>query len=124
MKDMRKFASGRSKIDLSLANVAILLVQITPLIAFAYFIYEFVSLISLLGLLAVFCLLLSNKLISYPLTLAFSVAILLTLFVAKRLQARMWPRCVPSLRLRAFMSSIMRWRSGLIVPMVIGNRPG
>ena len=32
---------------------------------------------------------------------------------ANRLQLRIWPLCVPAQSLRAFMSSIMRWRSGL-----------
>ena len=32
---------------------------------------------------------------------------------ANRLQLWMWPLCVPAQSLRAFMSSIMRWRSGL-----------
>src|SRR6516165_1125732 len=40
---------------------------------------------------------------------------------ANRLQLRMCPRCVPAQSLRAFMSSIMRWRSGLTVLVVIGN---
>ncbi len=34
---------------------------------------------------------------------------------------RMWPRCVPAQSLRAFMSSIIRWRSGLMVSVLIGN---
>jgi len=40
---------------------------------------------------------------------------------ANRRQARRWPFCVPVESLRAFMSSIMRWRSGLIEHVVIGN---
>jgi hypothetical protein len=39
---------------------------------------------------------------------------------ANRLQLGMCPLCVPA-RLRAFMSSIMRWRSGVTVVVVIGN---
>jgi hypothetical protein len=30
-------------------------------------------------------------------------------------------RCVPAQSLRAFMSSIMRWRSGLTASVLIGN---
>jgi hypothetical protein len=40
-------------------------------------------------------------------------------YAANRLQLLMWPLCVPAHSLRAFMSSIMRWRSGLIVSVVI-----
>src|SRR6516165_1716586 len=40
---------------------------------------------------------------------------------ANRLQLRMCPRCVPAQSLRAFISSIMRWRSGLTVLVVIGS---
>jgi hypothetical protein len=40
---------------------------------------------------------------------------------ANRLQLRMWPLCVPAQSLRAFMSSIIRWRSGVIALVVIGN---
>ena len=40
---------------------------------------------------------------------------------ANRLQLLMWPLCVPAQSLRAFMSSIMRWRSGLTVSVLIGN---
>jgi hypothetical protein len=34
---------------------------------------------------------------------------------------RMWPVCVPAQSLRAFMSSIIRWRSGLIASTLMGN---
>ena len=37
---------------------------------------------------------------------------------AKRLQLRMWPLCVSAQTLRAFMSSIMRWRSGRAVSVL------
>ena len=40
---------------------------------------------------------------------------------ANRLQLWMWPLCVPAQSLRAFMSSIMRWRSGLTASVLIGN---
>jgi hypothetical protein len=40
---------------------------------------------------------------------------------ANRLQLRMWPRCVPAHSLRAFMSSIMRWRSALTASVLMGN---
>ena len=40
---------------------------------------------------------------------------------ANRLQLLMWPLCVPAHSLRAFMSSIMHWRSGLIVAVVIDD---
>ena len=40
---------------------------------------------------------------------------------ANRLQLRMWPLCVPAQSLRAFMSSIMRWRNGLTVGVLMGN---
>src|SRR4249919_4131965 len=38
---------------------------------------------------------------------------------ANRLQARIWPLCVPAQSLRAFMSSIMRWRNGVTVTVLI-----
>ena len=41
--------------------------------------------------------------------------ILLTNHAAKRLQLRTWPLGVRAPSLRAFMSSIMRWRNGVIV---------
>jgi hypothetical protein len=40
---------------------------------------------------------------------------------ANRLQLPMWPLCVPAHSLRAFMSSIMRWRSELIESVVIDD---
>ena len=40
---------------------------------------------------------------------------------ANRLQLWMWPLCVRRPSLRAFMSSIMRWRNGLTVGVLIGN---
>ena len=54
-------------------------------------------------------------------------SILLTLLydrfrnAANRLQLWMWPLCVPAQSLRAFMSSIMRWRSGLTAFVLIEN---
>ena len=38
---------------------------------------------------------------------------------ANRWQLRMWPLCVPAQSLRAFMSSIMRWRNGLTVGVLM-----
>ena len=38
-----------------------------------------------------------------------------------RRQLRICPHCDPAQSVRAFMSSIMRWRSGLTVLVVIGN---
>ena len=40
---------------------------------------------------------------------------------ANRLQLLMWSLCVPAPSLRAVMSSIMRWRSGLTTSMLMGN---
>ena len=40
---------------------------------------------------------------------------------ANFLQLRMWPLCVPAQSLRAFISSIMRRRSGLMVSVLMGN---
>jgi hypothetical protein len=42
---------------------------------------------------------------------------------ANRLQRRMWAFCVPALSLRAFISSIIRWRSGLTTSLRIGRTP-
>src|SRR6266568_6859965 len=41
--------------------------------------------------------------------------------VANCLQLRMWPLCVPAQSLRAFMSSIMRWRNGVTDSVLIGK---
>src|SRR6516164_9765566 len=38
---------------------------------------------------------------------------------ANRLQLRMWPRCVPAESFRAFLSSIMRCRSGVTAPVLM-----
>ncbi len=40
---------------------------------------------------------------------------------ANRLQLRMWPFCVPAQSLREAMSSIMRWRNGVMDSVLIGN---
>src|SRR6516162_11132744 len=40
---------------------------------------------------------------------------------ANRLQLLMWPLCVPAHSLRAYMSSIRRWRSGLTVSVVMDD---
>ncbi len=40
---------------------------------------------------------------------------------AKRRQLRMWPFCVDVESLRALMSSIMRWRNGVIVFVAMGS---
>ena len=43
-------------------------------------------------------------------------------YAANRLQLR-WLLCVYGLSLRALMSSIMRWRSGLMASVLVGNSP-
>jgi hypothetical protein len=42
-------------------------------------------------------------------------------YAANRLQLLMWLLCVCGLSLRALMSSIMRWRSGLMAPVLMGT---
>src|ERR1700681_2017593 len=42
-------------------------------------------------------------------------------YAANCLQLPIWILCVPAQSLRAFMSSIMRWRNGLTVTVLIGN---
>ena len=44
-------------------------------------------------------------------------------YAANRLQLLMWLLCVCGLSLRALMSSIMRWRSGLMASVLMGNSP-
>ena len=41
--------------------------------------------------------------------------------VDSRIDSTLWALCVSAQSLRAFMSSNMRWRSGLIVTVLIGN---
>jgi hypothetical protein len=42
-------------------------------------------------------------------------------YAANRLQLLMWILCVCGLSLRALMSSIMRWRSGLMASVLMGT---
>ena len=42
-------------------------------------------------------------------------------YAANRLQLLMWLLCVCGLSLRAFMSSIMRWHSGLMASVLMGT---